>query len=214
MQSGTKTRILIVDDHFVTREGLKSLVGWQPDMEVVAEARDGAEALKVYLAVRPDVVLMDLRLPHFDGIAATAALLREDPKARILILSSYDTEDDIGRAYDAGALGYVLKEAEGEDLLRGIRAVREGKRYLPDVIAHKLAAREGDERLDARDLRLLRFIEQGLTNAEIARQLDLASGTVGNYVSALLAKLGARNRTEALSIAMAKGLLKADPPIR
>jgi DNA-binding NarL/FixJ family response regulator len=208
VSGGGKLRILVVEDHFITREGLRSLIGGEPDMEVVGEARDGAEALGLYRTLRPDVVLMDLRLPRLDGLQSTEALLRDDPRACVLIVSSYDTDEDVGRAHDAGARGYILKEAEGDELLRAIRTVHGGQRYLPPVIAARLEARRDEQRLSVRDRQILDYIHQGHTNGEIAELLHLAPNTVRVYVSALLGKLGARNRTEALARAVAKGLLK------
>ncbi len=203
----SKIKILIVEDHFIAREGLKSLIGGQPDMEVVAEARDGTEAVGLYRSARPDVVLMDLRLPHVDGLQATTALLHEDPQACVLIVSSYDTDEDVGRAHEAGARGYILKEAEGPELLRAIRIVNGGERYLPSVMAARLEGRD-EQRLNVREMQVLQCLDKGKTNGEIAELLHLTPGTIRIYVSALLAKLGARNRTEAVSVAVTKGLIK------
>jgi len=208
MSAQRKIRLLIVDDHFIAREGLKTLIGGQDDMEVVQEACDGGEVLAAYRRAAPDVVLMDLRMPALDGLQATALLLREDPNACILILSSYDTDEDIGRAHDAGARGYILKEAKGPELLRAIRAVHARERYLPPMVAARLQSRSDEKRLNMRETQVLAFLQGGLTNTEIAARLGLTPGTIRIYVSSLLAKLGARNRTEAVTIATAKGLLK------
>jgi two-component system NarL family response regulator len=210
MSEQAKIRILIVDDHFVAREGLKSLIGGQPDMQVAGEARDGADVIAAYRAARPDVVLMDMRMPGLDGLRATAMLLQEDARACVLVVSSYDTVEEVGRAHDAGARGYVLKEAEGPELLRAIRAVHRGERYLPPAVAARLEARRDEERLNVRETQILQCVQKGLTNAEIAAQLELTPGTIRIYMSSLLAKLGARNRTEAVTVATAKGLLKQD----
>lgn len=214
MNERGKIRILIVEDHFIARAGLRSLIGGEPDMEVVGEAADGAQVPALHRALRPDVVLMDLRLPRLDGLQATAALVREDPEACVLIVSSYDTDEDVGRAHDAGARGYVLKEAEGPELLRAIRAVHAGERYLPPVVAARLEARRAQQRLNAREMQILRLLQTGRTNAEIATELHLTAGTIRIYVSGILAKLGARNRVEAVSLAVAKGLLERTPPGR
>jgi two-component system NarL family response regulator len=210
MTTEPKIRVVVVDDHYIAREGLKSLINSQADMETVGEAPDGAEALTVYRKTLPDVVLMDMRLPRLDGVASTAALLTAHPGARILILSSYDTEADVGRAHDAGALGYLSKEAEGAELLTAIRTVRRGRRYLPPALAARLENRRPEPRLGTRDTQILHLLQKGSTNEEIAAALELSKNTARVYVSSVLWKLGARNRTEAVTIAVTRGLLKSD----
>jgi two-component system NarL family response regulator len=210
MTESKKIRVLVADDHFVARFGLKGLLGDQPDLEVVGEAKSGAEAVTLARQSRPDVVLMDLRMPGLDGVQATAAILREDPKARVLIVSSYDTEADVLRVNEAGAAGYIMKEAEPEELLRAIRAVAAGGRYLPPNIQARLEEGAEHGKLNARDLRILQHIGEGLSNKEIAEKMSLTAGTVRIYVSNILARLGVANRAEAVSLAIRRGLIR--PP--
>lgn len=204
----TRVRILIADDHFVARHGLKGLLDDQPDLRVVAEARSGAEAVTMFRQHRPDVVLMDLRMPGLDGVQATAAIVREDPGARVLIVSSYDTEADVLRVHEAGATGYVMKESEPEELLAAVRAVAAGDRYLPPHIRARLEQGVEHGRLPARDVKILDLISQGLSNREIAEKLSLTPGTVRIYVSNILARLNVSNRAEAVSLALKRGLIR------
>ncbi len=203
-----KARIVIVEDHFITREGLKALLDDQDDMEVVAVGKDGAEAVTLFRTHKPDLVLLDLRMPRYDGVQACAAILREDPEARVLICSSYDTEEDVGRVHNAGARGYVLKEAEGEELLRAVHTVLAGGTYLPPQLAARLEQRAEKTPLTVREVQLLEQLHKGLSNQEIADALSLSANTVRVYLTDLFNKLGARNRTEAVSIALQRGVLR------
>jgi two-component system NarL family response regulator len=208
MSEPRKIRVLIADDHFVARFGLKGLMEDQGDIEVVGEAKTGAEAVTLARQYKPDVVLMDLRMPGLDGVQATAAVLREDPKARVLIVSSYDTEADVLRVNEAGAAGYVMKEAEPDEILKAVRAVAAGGKYLPANIQARLDEGAEHGKLNARDLRILQHIGEGLSNKEIAEKMGLTAGTVRIYVSNILARLGVSNRAEAVSLALARGLIR------
>lgn len=203
-----RIRVLIVEDHFIARFGLKGLINDQKDMVVAAEAANGAEAFTKYKESRPDVVLMDLRLPELDGIQATAAICREDPEARVLIFSTYDREDEVARALSAGARGYILKEADGRELLEAVRVVRAGGKYLRPGLAQRLAENAQRERLNARELQILQLMWRGLSNREIADELSLTHGTVRIYVSHVFEKLGVKKRTEAVAVGIERGLIR------
>ncbi len=203
-----KIRVLVADDHFVARFGLKGLLEDQPDMDVVGEARSGAEAVAAARQNRPDVVLMDLRMPGLDGVQATSAILRDDPSAKVLIISSYDTEVEVLRVHEAGAAGYVMKEAEPDEILTAVRTVAAGGKYLPANIQARLDQGAEHGKLNARDLRILQYIGAGLSNKEIAEKLSLTAGTVRIYVSNILTRLGVSNRAEAVSLGIARGLVR------
>jgi two-component system NarL family response regulator len=205
---GKRIRVLVVEDHFVARFGLKGLIDDQPDMTVVAEAATGPQAVKLHAQHRPDVVLMDLRLPELDGIGATAAICRDDQAAKVLMFSTYDREEEVARALEAGAKGYILKEADGRELLSAIRVVFEGGRYLRPGLAQRLAENAQRERLNAREMQILHLMWKGLSNREIADELKLTHGTVRIYVSHVFEKLGVGKRTEAVAVALERGLIR------
>ncbi len=205
-----KLRVLVVEDHFIARLGISTLVDGEPDMEVVGQAESGRLGVQLYRERAPDVVLMDLRLPELDGAAATAAICREDPRARVLVLSHYEREEDVARALDAGARGYVKKETDGAALLDAIRRVARGERHLPPAIAARLEDRAPRAGLSRRELDILRGVFRGQSNAEIARALDISEGTVRIHVSNVLLKLGVKRRTEAIAVALKKGLLEPE----
>lgn len=199
-------RLLVVEDNQLMRMGILSLLSSQPDVQVVGEAADGVEALALFRTLAPNVVLMDLRMPKLDGVAAIAALCRDHPDARVLVLTHYDGEEAIFRAVQAGARGYVTKEFGGDEILRAIRAVAAGERHLPDGIALRLVDRERNP-LNVRERQVLDGIARGLTNRQIGAELGLTEKTAGLYVSQLIKKLGARSRTDALATALRRGLL-------
>jgi two-component system NarL family response regulator len=209
--SGT-IRVLVADDHAVVRMGLVSLIQSEPDLEVAGEAEDGRQALARFRELRPDVVLADLRMPDLDGVAMTQALTREDPSARVIIFSSYEGDEEIYRALEAGARGYLLKrDSQGEDLIRAIRTVHAGKRYIPEAVAATLAERVHLSELTARELEVLRAVADGLSNKRIAERLAIAEGTVKIHVTNIIGKLGVSDRTEAVTAAIRRGILRLDP---
>jgi DNA-binding NarL/FixJ family response regulator len=195
-------RVVVVDDHAVVRAGLGRLLDGAGDLEVVGTAGDGAEALAVVRATRPDVVLMDLQMPGVDGVAATRAILAEEPGAQVVILTSYSDGERIVAAIDAGAVGYLLKDAEPEDVLEGVRAVSRGESPL-----HPKAARElltlragrppGAPQLTAREREVLVLVRQGLANKQIARRLGISERTVKAHLTAVFARLVVSDRTQA-----------------
>lgn len=211
MTKSTKPiRILVVDDHFMVRMGLTASLNAEPDMEVVAEVGSGEAALEAYNLHRPNLVIMDVRLPGMDGAAATAAMLRDFPDACVLMLSTHSGEEEIYRAMQAGARGYVLKSVLREDLLRAIRDVHVGRRHLDPIVASHLAERLSHRSLTARELEVLRMVAKGWGNKEIANTLNIAEVTVKLHVSHVLEKLNVKDRTEAATTAVQRGIISLD----
>ncbi|MDP1833080.1 MAG: response regulator transcription factor [Geothrix sp.] len=207
-----KIRLLIVDDHPVVRDGLVAILHeGEPDLEVVGEAGDGKEAVATWRSLRPTVTIMDLQLPGQTGVEAIQAIRREDPEARILVLTTFDGDADIQRALEAGARGYLLKSVRRTILIEAVRAVAAGQRYLPPTTAARLVEAMESERLTARELDVLRLLAQGERNREIADALGLAEPTVKIHVNNLLRKLQAKDRTEATVIALKRGLIHLAP---
>ncbi len=202
-----KVRILIVDDHFIVRIGLMTTIKMSPDLMVVAEASTGAQAIELYRRNLPDIVLMDVRLPDFSGIEATAALRQEFPDARIIIISTFDTDEDVYRAFQAGACGYLLKNVLGEELARAIQAVHVGQRHIPPEIARRLSEHTPGSDLTPRETEVLQFLVKGLSNKEIADLLGFTENTAKFHVKSILGKLQASDRTEAATAALQRGIL-------
>jgi two-component system NarL family response regulator len=207
-ESSAPIRILLVEDNFLTRVGTVTVLGTQPDFQVVGEAEDGPRALAAYSTLRPDVAVVDLKLPGYDGVQLISAILAKDPGARILVLTYYDGDENIFRALKAGALGYLTKDVHGSELFAAIRTVASGAKYLPATIAGRLSDRMFQAALSARELQVLQHLFEGRSNRDIAEQLSLAEKTVIMYVSKILAKLGAKSRSEAVAIAIRRGILR------
>jgi DNA-binding NarL/FixJ family response regulator len=203
-------RVLCVDDHPLIRKGIASILANEPDMELVAEAAGAREAIRLFRELRPDVTLMDLRMPELDGIAATRAIRAEFPDARIIALTSYDGDQDIYRALDAGVRGYLLKETVHTDVLRAIRTVQSGKRLMPPEVAERLSEHFPQVALTPRETEVLALVADGLSNKEIADRLGRASGTIKIHIENILDKLGAVDRTQAVTIAIQRGILHLD----
>jgi DNA-binding NarL/FixJ family response regulator len=203
-------RILVVDDHFMVRMGLSASLNVEPDMEVVAEAGTGETALDACRKHKPNLVIMDVRLPGMGGSAATAAILRQFPDTRVLMLSTHSGEEEIYRALQAGAHGYVLKTMVREELLRAIRQIMEGERYLDPAVASALAARVSHRTLTSRELEVLRMVAKGLSNKEIAAALNIVEVTVKLHVSHVLEKLNVRDRTAAATAAVQRGIISLE----
>jgi DNA-binding NarL/FixJ family response regulator len=216
----TPVRVLLVDDQALFREALATLLAVRDEVEVVGEAADGAEALDRAAALHPDVVLMDLRMPRLDGIAATRRLRAAQPDVQVLALTTFDTDEEVFAALRAGAVGYLLKDVSSQRLVEAVLAAARGESVLQPSVAAKVVARVAalpDEAvprprpplvpLSERELAVVRLLAEGRSNKEIAADLYLAEGTVKNYVTALLGKLGARDRTQAALRARALGLL-------
>jgi DNA-binding NarL/FixJ family response regulator len=200
-------RVLCADDHPLIRKGIASILANEPDMELVAEARDGDDAVRMFRESRPDVTLMDLRMPGLDGTAATRAIRAEFPDARIIALTSYDGDQDIYRALEAGVRGYLLKETVHNDVLRAIRTVHAGRRLMPAEVAERLAEHFPEAALTQRETEILALVADGLGNREIADRLGRARGTIKVHVEKILEKLGAADRTQAVTIAYYRGIL-------
>jgi len=209
MSSDTKPmRILTVDDHPVLRYGIAGLVGAEPDMEVVAQASTGREAIEQFRLHRPDVTLMDLQMPDMGGIEAMIGIRTEFPNARIIVLTTYSGDVQVTRALKAGARAYILKGRLAGELLDTIRAVHRGQRRIPPEVAAELADHAGESGLTEREIEVLRLIAAGNANKEIAAQLSLTEETVKSRVSNILAKLGANDRTHAVTIALKRGIIE------
>lgn len=202
-----KLRILVADDHPVVREGLAAILNRQPDMEVVAEACDGVEALSEWRRIRPDLCLLDLRMPRLDGVAVVEQIRRDDSGARIVILTTYDGEEGIYQSLRAGAKGYLLKDAPRDALLQCVRRVAAGETCLPVELAAKLAERVSTDALTERELDVLTLLNRGLSNKEIARQLGIGESTVKTHLKGVFGKLNVLSRTEAISVAVRRGLV-------
>jgi DNA-binding NarL/FixJ family response regulator len=202
-----KIRIMVVDDHFVVRMGLAGSINLELDMVVEAEASNGAQAIEQFQKHRPDIVLMDLKLPGLGGIEATSAICKEFPAAAIIMLSTHDGEEDIYRSLQAGARSYLLKTAAREELMQTIRAVHAGERCISPVIGARLAERMTRAELTARELEVLKLIAKGRSNKEIGSALGIAEVTVKLHVGHILTKLKVNDRTQAATTALQRGIL-------
>jgi DNA-binding NarL/FixJ family response regulator len=207
MKKKNPIRLLVVDDHFFVRMGLSGSLNSEHDMTVVAEADNGRQAIEKFRQHRPDVVIMDGRLPGMSGAETVQALRREFPEARVLMLSIDEAEEDVYRAIQAGAAGYLAKAVQLRELLQAVRAVHAGERYLPPSISARLASRVTHDPLSARELEVLHLIVAGRSNKEIGAQLNIAETTVKLHVRSLLAKLGVSDRTQATTEALRRGLV-------
>lgn len=207
MVPGKPIRILTVEDHPVFREGLATIIGSDPDLLLVAQAANAVEAIAEFRRHRPDITLMDLRLPGTNGTDTLITIRGEYPDARIIMLTTSDSDGDIQRALRAGASAYILKSMPKKELLEVVRAVHAGRRYVPADVAARLAEHMGDEDLTARELEVLRLIRDGYRNKQIADQLSIAETTVNFHIKNLVGKLGANDRTHAVTIAIRRGLL-------
>ena len=201
-------RILIADDHYIVRMGLNAMINSEPDMEVVAEATDGAQAVALFAKRNPDLALMDLRMPVKTGIEATAEICRHNRAARILMLTALDGDEDIHKALEAGAAGYVLKDSTEEKLIPAIRAVASGQRWIPKDIAERLTSRRLFEELTPRELQVLNELAKGLANKQIADVLNITENTTKWYLKSILAKLRVADRTMAVTIAIQRGIIR------
>jgi DNA-binding NarL/FixJ family response regulator len=206
--SGEKTiRVLTVDDHALLRKGIRALIGAEADMELVAEASTGREAVDAFRTHQPDVTLMDLQMPDMNGIEAIIAIRSEFPEARIIVLSTYSGDVQVARTLKAGARAYLLKTNVNKELLSTIRAVHAGQRRIPAEVASGLAEHTGEEQLTEREIEILRLVAAGNANKEIAAQLALAEDTVKRHVTNILSKLGANDRTHAVTIGLKRGII-------
>ena len=202
-----RIRILIVEDHHVVRKGLMALLQASPEVEIVGEAADGLEAIERFHALRPDITLMDLRLPKLGGADVITQLRAADPTARFIVLTTFDGDEDIYRALQAGARAYLLKGMTVDELLSTIRVVHSGRTRIPAAIAEKLAERVSGQELTPRELAVLQRIVAGRANKEIATDLHISETTVKSHINSLLSKLGVADRTHAATLALQRGLV-------
>ena len=206
--------VLIADDHPVVRVGIGGMLAGEPDIEVAGEAQNGEEAAQLADRLRPDVVLMDLRMPETDGVAATSRITERCPDTRVLILTTYETDADIMRAIEAGATGYLLKDAPRGELLRAIRTAASGESSLSPAVASRLIRRArspADETLSARELEVLGLVARGKGNKEIAKELWISETTVKSHLVRAFEKLGVNDRTAAATEALKLGIIRLDP---
>lgn len=207
MRKEFKIRILVADDHYVVRMGVIAIIDNEPDMEVVAEAANGLQAIELFDKHKPDLVLLDSRMPHKGGVQAAREIKEKDKAARILMLTAFDGDEDIHKALAAGAEGYVLKGSTGEQLVPALRAVAAGDRWIPAEVAERLVKRNGFEALSPRELEVLHELAKGLANKQIADVMDISLHTTKEYLKSILTKLRVADRTEAVTVAIQRGLI-------
>ncbi|WP_348262390.1 response regulator transcription factor [Telmatobacter sp. DSM 110680] len=207
----TKTiRVLVADDHLVYRIGIRNLLASEPGFEVIGEAADGNQAVEVYRRLRPDVLLLDLRMPQKSGIEVVRTVRAEFSDARILIVTSYQTEEEIFQVLQAGALGYVIKDVGREMLVQAIKAVYSGTRWLAPSIRKQFDDRALRQQLTAREVEILKLLARGLTNREIANVYGISASTVKNHLNNVMTKLEVADRTEAVSFCLSRGIVDLD----
>jgi DNA-binding NarL/FixJ family response regulator len=207
MNKESKIRILIADDHYVVRMGVIAMINNEPDMEVVAEAANGTQALELFNKHKPDLVLLDSRMPVKDGVQVAQEIREQHGAVRILMLTAFDGDEDIHKALAAGARGYILKSSTGEQLIPALRAVAAGKNWVPEEVAGRLARREEFEPLTPRELEVLHELAKGLANKQIADVMNISHHTTKGYLKNILTKLHAADRTEAVMVAIQRGLI-------
>ncbi|MBD1914075.1 MULTISPECIES: response regulator transcription factor [unclassified Leptolyngbya] len=207
MSQSAKIRILVVDDHSLVAEGLANIINYDPEMTVIAQAENGQQALNLYREYQPDITLMDLRMPIMEGVEAIAAIRAEFKSARIIVLTTYDGDEDIYRGLQAGAQGYLLKDAKPNELLNAIRMVYSGQQYVSPTVGRKLVERMSNPALSERELDVLRLMAQGLSNQDIGTALTIGESTVKSHVTHILSKLAVSDRTQAVIVAVKRGLV-------
>jgi two-component system NarL family response regulator len=206
MNQSDVIRILIVDDHTIVQQGLAALINEESDMTVIGHAKDGIEAIELFRQEQPDVTLMDLRMPRMGGVEAIAAICAEFNTARIIVLTTYDGDEDIYRGLQAGSKGYLLKDCKPNELRTAIRTVHNGQQYISPHVGAKLVQRMNNPELTERELEVLRLVAQGMSNLEISAALNITESTVKSNVNRILSKLGVKDRTQATIIALRRGI--------
>jgi two-component system NarL family response regulator len=208
MEGSAPIRVMIVDDHPIVRDGIAALIERSSDLCLVAEAADGGQAVSLFARHKPDVTIMDMRMPVLSGVEAIAAIRETFPDARIIVLTTYDGDQDIYSGMRAGARGYLLKDASGHELLEAIRLVFHGQTCMPPIVAAKLAAHISRPELTSREMEVLRAIARGASNLEVANKLFIAEGTVKAHVNSILNKMGVGDRTSAVTQAIQRGIVQ------
>ncbi|MEO0455911.1 MAG: response regulator transcription factor [Cyanobacteria bacterium P01_A01_bin.114] len=203
-------KVLVVEDHNVVRQGIVAILNQQVDISVIAEAKTGQEAVTQYQTHQPDITLMDLRMPQMEGVEAIIQIRKASPDAHIIILTTYDTDEDIYRGLQAGARGYLLKDTTAEDLATAVRQVHQGQRYIPMNVGLRLTERIQESDLTERELDVIRLLTQGKSNQEIAKSLSISEGTVKFHINNILSKLGVSDRTQAVVTALKRGITRLD----
>jgi two-component system NarL family response regulator len=203
----TMIRVLIADDHSIVRQGLTTIINRDPEMTVIAQAEDGQQAINCFREHQPDVTLMDLRMPQVSGVEAISAICAEFKPARIIVLTTYDGDEDIYRGLRAGAQGYLLKDTKSNELLNAIRTVACGQQYIPPNVGAKLVQRLNNPELRERELEVLGLMARGMSNSDIATALSISENTVKTHVNRILSKLGVSDRTQAVIVAIKRGIV-------
>ncbi|HEY9742929.1 MAG TPA: response regulator transcription factor [Coleofasciculaceae cyanobacterium] len=207
MSQSTNIRVLIVDDHSIIRQGLATIINRDPEMTVIAQAEDGRQAIDLFREYQPDVTLMDLRMPQMAGVEAITAICAEFKPARIMVLTTYNGDEDIYRGLQTGAQGYLLKDAKPNELLNAIRTIHRGQQYIPPSVGAKLVQRMSNPELSERELEVLRLMAQGMSNLDISTALSIGESTVKSHVNRILSKLGVNDRTQAVIVAVRRGIV-------
>ena len=210
----TRIGLIIVDDHPVVRDGLRGMLQSQPDITILGEASDGAEALRLADEQKPDLILMDLRMPNMDGVSATREIKSRHPGIQVLVLTTYDSDADILPAIEAGATGYLLKDTSREELYHAIRAAARGEPVLAPSVAKRLIGRmrsPAEETLSSRELEVLGLVAEGASNSDIAGRLHISQATVKSHLIHIFGKLGVSDRTAAVTVALQRGLIRLEP---
>ena len=210
METSQNIRVLVIDDHQIVRQGLVALINTEAGLTVVAEGSDGQQAVDLFAQHQPDVTLMDLRMPVLNGVEAIKVIRQQSPNARIIVLTTFDGDEDIYRALQAGAQSYLLKGVSFEDLTDAIRTVFAGQRRISAAVAERLAERMATEELTARELQVLKLIVRGNSNKEIGKALTISEATVKSHINSLLSKLGVADRTQAATTALQRGIVHLD----
>jgi two-component system, NarL family, response regulator len=203
----TTIRVLIADDHSIVRQGLATIINRDPEMSAIAQAEDGQQAIDLFREYQPDVTLMDLRMPQVGGVEAISAICAEFKSARIIVLTTYDGDEDIYSGLHAGAQGYLLKDAKPNELLNAIRTVHRGQQYIPPDVGAKLVQRMSNPELSDRELEVLVLMAQGMSNQDIGAALTIGESTVKSHVNRILSKLGVSDRTQAVIVAIKRGIV-------
>jgi two-component system, NarL family, response regulator len=208
MSQSTTIRVLIADDGAIVRQGLATIIDRDPEMTAIAQAEDGQQAIALFREYQPDVTLMDLRMPQMGGVEAIMAICAEFKQARIMVLTTYDGDEDIYRGLQAGAQGYLLKDAKPPELLNAIRMIHSGQKYVPPEVGAKLVQRMSNPELSDRELDVLRLMAQGMSNQGIGTALNVGESTVKSHVNRILSKLGVNDRTQAVIVAIKRGIVQ------